>query len=149
MNAVTMLKEDHEKVKSLFREFEKAGPQAHKTKKEIADKVFQELDTHSRLEEEIFYPAVREKYSREDEHLVAESVAEHQLVDVLMEELKSLSPEDERFDAKFTVLIENVEHHIAEEEEEMLPDAERILGDDLDELGEQMERRKQEIMQSV
>ncbi|MEX0761545.1 MAG: hemerythrin domain-containing protein [Dehalococcoidia bacterium] len=149
MNAIDMIKEDHQKVKSLFRDFEQAGEGAHKKKQDIAEKVFEELTVHSRLEEEIFYPAVREKSSAEDKHLVAEAVEEHHVVDLLIEELKKLSPEDEQFTAKFTVLIENVEHHIEEEEEDMLPDAEDILGDELDEIGEKMERRKKEIMQEV
>jgi hemerythrin-like domain-containing protein len=146
MNAITMLKEDHKKVKSLFREFEQAGERAYKKKQEIAEKIFEELDIHSRLEEEIFYPAVRAKSRKEDEHVVAESLEEHHVVDLLIGEIKKLAPEDERFTAKLTVLIENVEHHIAEEEEEMLPEAEAMMADELEELGDKMERRKQEIM---
>lgn len=149
MNAIEMLKDDHKKVKSLFREFEGAGDRAYKKKKDIADKACEELIVHSRLEEEIFYPAVREKASAEDKHLVAESVEEHHVVDLLINELKELEPEDERFTAKFTVLIENVEHHIGEEEEEMLPEAERILGDELDELGMKMERRKEQLLKAA
>jgi hemerythrin superfamily protein len=142
MDAIKLLKDDHEKVKSLFRQFEKA--RSEDKKKQLADEIMMELEVHSTVEEEIFYPAVREKVG-EDE-LVAEAVEEHHVVDVLMKEIKELEPSDERFEAKMTVLIENVEHHIEEEEKEMLPDAKKKLGKDVEVLGDQMEQRKQQLM---
>ena len=145
MDAVKLLKDDHEKVKGLFRQFEKA--RSEDKKKQLADEIMMELEVHSKIEEEIFYPAVREKVG-EDE-LVAEAVEEHHVVDVLMQEIKQLEPSDERFEAKMTVLIENVEHHIEEEEEEMLPDAKKKLGKDVEALGDQMEQRKQQLMATV
>jgi hypothetical protein len=146
MDAIKLLKDDHKKVKDLFREYEAAGDRAHQTKKRIAEKVFLELEVHSAIEEEIFYPAVRERAGKEGKELVAEGFEEHHVVDTLMQELRALDPEDEAYDAKFKVLTENVEHHIEEEEGEMLPEAEEALGDRVTELGEQMLRRKEELM---
>src|SRR5688572_6880233 len=105
-----MLKDDHKKVKGLFREFESAGERAHKKKQGIAEQVFTELEIHSKLEEELFYPAARAQ-SKDLAEVVDEGIEEHHVVDVLIAELKAMEPEDERYDAKFTVLIENVEHH--------------------------------------
>jgi hemerythrin-like domain-containing protein len=79
---------------------------------------------------------------------VAESIEEHHVVATLIEELKALDPKDERYDAKFTVLMENIEHHIEEEEGELFPDAEEVLGDALDDLGPQMQERKEQLMAS-
>ena len=145
VDAVKLLKDDHEKVKGLFRQFERA--RSDDKKRQLADEIMTELEVHSKIEEEIFYPAVREKVG-EDE-LVAEAVEEHHVVDVLMQEIKQLDPSDERFEAKMTVLIENVEHHIEEEEEDMLPDAKKKLGKDVEALGDQMEQRKQQLMAAV
>ena len=145
MDAIKLLKDDHEKVKGLFRTFEKA--RSEDRKKKLADEIMMELEIHSQIEEEIFYPAVREKMG-EDE-LVAEATEEHHVVDVLMQEIKQLEPSDERFEAKMTVLIENVEHHIEEEEKEMLPDAKKKLGKEVEALGDQMEQRKQQLMAGV
>ena len=147
MDAVKLLKDDHEKVKGLFRQFEKARGEAKK--KQLADEIMMELEVHSKIEEEIFYPAVREKGGSEGQEIVAESIEEHHVVDVLMQEIRGLDPSDERFEAKMTVLIENVEHHIEEEEKEMLPDAQKKLGKDVEALGDQMEQRKQQLMAAV
>jgi hypothetical protein len=149
MDAIAMLKEDHKKVKSLFREYEAAGDRAYQTKRRIAEQVFQELEVHSALEEEIFYPAVREKSDREGKELVAEGIEEHHVVEVLIGELKGLNPEEEEYDAKFKVLTENVEHHIEEEEGEMLPDARERLRNDLERLGEEMMQRKQQLQATM
>lgn len=149
MNAIDMLKEDHQKVKGLFRQFEQAGEDTAR-KKQIANQVFQELKVHSQLEEEIFYPAVKEK-TREEEarDLVTEGVEEHHVVDQLMEELQQPGLDDEVYDAKFKVLTENVEHHIQEEEEELMPKAEQALGSDMASVTEQMQQLKQRLMKSA
>ncbi|MDA1316378.1 MAG: hemerythrin domain-containing protein [Acidobacteria bacterium] len=143
-----MLKEDHKKVKGLFKEYRDAGPTAHKTKEGIAQKAMHELMVHSQIEEEIFYPAAKAASGKESKHMVAEAVEEHHVVDVLMEEIKTLDPQDERFDAKFIVLMENVEHHIEEEEDELFPEVEDAIADKskLDQIGEKMHRRKEELM---
>src|SRR5687768_1182693 len=112
MDAIDMLKADHQKVKELFRKYEAAGDRAYQKKKAIAEEVCTEISIHSTLEEELFYPAVKEQTDKDGQDLVAESIEEHHVVAHLIEEIKALEPQDERFDAKFAVLMENVEHHI-------------------------------------
>lgn len=145
MDAIQLLKDDHKKVKELFSQYESAGEKAHQKKQRIAEQVFAELEVHTKLEEEIFYPAVQAKGTKDQKELVAEGIEEHHVVDVLIGELKVLSPENEQYDAKFKVLMENVEHHIEEEEGEMLPDAEKKLGKETESLGEQMLQLKQQL----
>jgi iron-sulfur cluster repair protein YtfE (RIC family) len=145
MDPFKLLKKDHDKVKGLFRDFEAAGDRAYKTKGDVANTLFEELAVHEQIEEEIFYPAVREGASKEGVEIVLEGYEEHHVVDVLIEELKTLTPEDETFDAKFKVLTENVEHHIQEEEEEMFPEARKALGESAEEVGERMRQLKEEL----
>jgi hemerythrin-like domain-containing protein len=149
MDAIDLLKADHKKVKELFRQYEASGDRAHQKKKGIAEEVFTEITIHSTLEEEFFYLAVKAKTDKDGKDLVAESIEEHHVVASLIEELKALEPLDERYDAKFTVLMENVEHHIEEEESELFPEAEEVLGDAIETLGRQMKERKDELMASL
>lgn len=115
---VEMLKEDHEKVKGLFEEFESAE---QKQRGDIAAMALMELEVHADLEEKLIYPAIREEI--DDDEMMNEAVEEHHLVHVLIKELKKLKPKDEVFQAKFKVLGELVKHHIEEEEGEILPKA--------------------------
>jgi hemerythrin superfamily protein len=149
MDAIDMLKADHTKVKKLFRNYEAAGDRAYQRKKEIAQELFAEITVHSMLEEELFYPAVKERTDKEGKEVVAESFEEHQIVASLIEELKELDPKDERYQAKFTVLMENVEHHIEDEEEDLFPEAEKAMGDAIEGLGTRMKRRKEKLMASL
>lgn len=147
MDAVELLLSDHEKVKKLFDQFEKASDNGSR-KGDIAREILSELEAHSKIEEEIFYPAVRQQ--ADDDELKAavnEGYEEHAIVDRLVEELKAMDPSAEQFAAKFDVLRENVLHHIEEEEEELLPDARERLGDQNEELGPQMMQRKQQILE--
>ncbi|HZM84750.1 MAG TPA: hemerythrin domain-containing protein [Candidatus Limnocylindrales bacterium] len=129
-----------QKVKRLFREFEKT----HKTamdadKRVLVDQILHELTAHAFIEETIFYPSVRAEVPDTAEH-VLESVEEHHVVAWLCSELKTLDPGEETFDAKVTVLIENVEHHVEAEENEWFPQVRKALGRKrLTELGEQMQ----------
>jgi hemerythrin superfamily protein len=147
-NAIDLLKADHAHVKDLFQQYEAAGHRAHRKKQGLAAEVFAALDVHTTLEEELFYPAMKRKTDQDGKDLVAEAVEEHHVVTTLMDELKGLDPKDERYDAKFTVLMENVEHHIEEEEGEMFPEAEEVLGERLERLGTQMQERKQQLTAS-
>ena len=115
---IEMLKEDHEKVKKLFEDFESAED---REQAEIAATALVELEVHADIEEKLIYPAIREQV--DENEMMNEAVEEHHLVHVLIRELKKLKPKDEVFQAKFKVLGELVKHHIEEEEGEMLPKA--------------------------
>ena len=145
-DAVELIKSDHRKVEKLFREFEEAGDRAYKTKQELVGQIVEELEVHATIEEETYYPAVEAKARKDGKELIAEAVEEHHVVKILLGELRSMSSEDEAFDAKVTVLMENVRHHVEEEEEELLPQSEKILdGDELTRLGEEMAARKRQL----
>jgi hemerythrin-like domain-containing protein len=137
-DAIVLLKEDHQHVKKLFREFEAAGENAAKTKGKIVAKIIEALTVHTYIENEVMYPEVR-KLLPDLEEDILESYEEHHVADVLCLELSMMSPEDEHFDAKTTVLIENVEHHIEEEEQEWFPQVREGLGrNQLQEIGARM-----------
>jgi hemerythrin superfamily protein len=137
-DAIVLLKADHKEIKRLFREFERAGESATKTKGSIVEKIIEALTVHTYLENEVIYPEVR-RLLPEVEDDVLESYEEHHVADVLCVELSAMSPEHERFDAKTTVLIENVEHHIAEEEGDWFPKVREGVGrKQLQVLGERM-----------
>ena len=145
-DAVELIKSDHRKVEKLFREFEEAGDRAYKTKQELVGQIVEELEVHATIEEETYYPAVEAKARKDGKELIAEAVEEHHVVKILLGELGSMSSEDEAFDAKVTVLMENVRHHVEEEESELLPQSEKILdSDELTRLGEEMAARKQQL----
>ncbi|MFE5144397.1 hemerythrin domain-containing protein [Streptomyces fagopyri] len=142
MDGIVLLKDDHKTVEKLFKQFEKAGEKAYAEKRRIADQVIEELTTHTFIEEKIFYPAAREAAPDTKDH-VLESVEEHHVVLWMLSELKSLDAADERFDAKMTVLIENVRHHVEEEEKEWFPEVRKAMGRNrLTEIGEKMEKAK-------
>jgi hemerythrin superfamily protein len=148
VDAITLLKEDHEKVRKLFERFEEAGDNAYRTKGDIAEKIIEELTVHAFIEEQLFYPAVRNLEPPEDgeepEELVKEAEEEHAQVKALLAELENMSPEDEYFDAKVTVVIEDVRHHAKEEEEEMFPKVRKAMGrNDLQDLGQRMKDLKE------
>ncbi|MCW2505376.1 MAG: hypothetical protein JWO79_3660 [Actinomycetia bacterium] len=126
-DAIVLLKEDHQQVKKLFRDFEAAGENATKTKGKIVARIIEALTVHTYIENEVMYPEVR-KLLPDLEDDILESYEEHHVADVLCLELSMMSAEDEHFDAKTTVLIENVEHHIEEEEQEWFPKVREGLG---------------------
>jgi hemerythrin superfamily protein len=145
-DAVALIKADHREVEKLFHEFEEAGDRAYKTKQQLVSQIIKELEVHATVEEEIYYPAVDAKAKKDGKELVAEAVEEHHVVKVLLGELAEMSAEDDAFDAKVTVLMENVRHHVEEEEEELLPQSEKILAEDeLVRLGEEMAARKRQL----
>jgi hemerythrin superfamily protein len=140
MDAITLLKQDHKAVKKLFRQFEKATQPAQQRK--LAGEIITELAVHAAIEEQLFYPAVRKEVP-DTEDTVLESLEEHHVVKWVLSELEDMEPDDERFKPKLTVLIENVEHHMQEEEEELFPEVRKTLKRKaLSELGDAMEKAK-------
>jgi hemerythrin superfamily protein len=141
-DAIVLLKNDHKTVEKLFKQFEKAGDNAHKTKRDLVDKIIEELSVHAAIEEQHFYPTIREK-APDIADDVLEGLEEHHVVKWTLSELKDMSPQAERFQAKVTVLIEMVRHHVEEEEGDMFPKVREAMGrKDLQELGETMEKAK-------
>lgn len=137
-DAIVLLKEDHKEIRKLFREFEQAGENANKTKGKVVDRILEALTVHTYIENECMYPEVR-KLLPDLEDDVLESYEEHHVADVLSMELAAMSPDDEHFTAKTTVLIENVIHHMDEEEQEWFPKVRAGLGrKQLQELGAKM-----------
>lgn len=145
MDALALLKSDHDTVRQLFRDFEEAQQQDDTSRMgDLSQEIFTELELHTTIEEQVFYPSAR-KLAEGVEDLVKEGLEEHHVVDVLIEEIKGLDPSDDAFVPKMTVLIENVEHHAEEEEEELFPKLREQLGDDrLGQLGEELGRSKQQ-----
>ena len=157
MNAIELLKADHARVKALFRQYEGAEGDPGRSR-ELAEQIFTELEVHATLEEELFYPALRGRLGREttgsemedddledgEEDLVAEAVDEHQEVKSLIAVLRTMSPGDGEFQAKFAELREGVEEHVGMEEDELMPDAMAALGGELEPLGRQLEKRKEQ-----
>ena len=141
-DAIDLLVNDHHVVADLFEQFEKAGERAHKTKQRIVEKITKELTVHTYIEEKVFYPEARAAVPATKNH-VLESIEEHHLVVWMLSELSHLDPTDERYDAKVTVLIENVRHHVAEEEKEWFPQVRKAMkAEKLRELGERLAAAK-------
>jgi hemerythrin superfamily protein len=147
-DAIVLLKQDHKEIKSLFRRFQRAGENATKEKGQLVEKMIELLTVHTYLENECMYPRVRELLPDLEDDIL-ESYEEHHVADVLVMELATMSPDAERFDAKTTVLIENVTHHIEEEEEEWFPKVREGLGrKQLQELGAELERLRKKAPRS-
>lgn len=137
-DAIVLLKDDHKELKRLFRSFEKAGDEAYDEKGELVGKMIELLTVHTYIENEVMYPRIRELMPELEDDIL-ESYEEHHVADVLVMELFTMKPEDERYTAKTTVLIENVEHHIEEEEDEWFPKVRDGLGrKELQEIGQAM-----------
>jgi hemerythrin superfamily protein len=142
MDALTLLKEDHDAVKKLLSEIKETTDRAEKTRGELFSRIKEELTVHEIIEEEIFYPALKEHPKAKE--IVLEGYEEHDVVSTLMGELDGMDPTDERFGPKAKVMAENVEHHIEEEEGEMFKQARQVFdADELTELGERMAQRKE------
>lgn len=142
MDAIALLKADHDTVEELFNQFEKASGDGRKEK--LAKQICRELTIHAAIEEEIFYPACQGKV---EEDLLKEAYVEHDAAKVLIAEIEAGEPSDEFYDAKVKVLQEEIEHHVEEEEKRMegLFSQARKAGIDMDALGEQLEARKREL----
>ena len=143
MDAFELLKKDHEKVSGIFEKLEPTTERGVKTREELFAQLKQELDVHAKIEEGILYPVLKEL--KETEEITLEAFEEHNVVKQLLAELEEMPKDDESWGAKLTVLKENVEHHVEEEEGEMFKDARQVLSQEqIDELGAQLEAAKQE-----
>ena len=141
MDAITLLKTDHDKVKKLLTELESTTERGVKTREELFATIKGELMAHEAIEEEIFYPALKSHPKAKD--IVLEGYEEHHVVDLLMGELEGLAVDDESWGAKALVMKENIEHHIEEEEGEMFKQARQVFDrQELEDLGARMEQRK-------
>ena len=144
MNAITLLEEDHRKMKKLLSELESTTERGVKTREELFATVKDELTVHETIEEEIFYPALKEHPKTKE--ITLEAYEEHHVVDMVMAEIEGVPFDDERWGAKFKVMKENIEHHIEEEEKEMFKQARQAFEkDELEALGERMKARKDQM----
>lgn len=152
MNAIDLLKEDHQKVRDLLGKLTETTDRAGKTRTDLLEKIARELHAHMQIEEEIFYPAFREAGQaaghKEDEKMYFEAKEEHRAVEALvLPDLFKTEPNSSAFGGRAKVLKELVEHHVDEEEESMFPEARKVLDNQqLKELGERMALRKKELM---
>ena len=147
-DAIVILKNDHKQIRKLFKQFQAAGENAEERKGDIVKQIIEELQVHTYLENECMYPEVR-KLLPDLEDDILESYEEHHVADVLVAELYAMKPGDERFDAKTTVLIENVLHHIEEEEQDWFPKVREGLGrKQLQDLGARMNEMRDKAPRS-
>jgi hypothetical protein len=148
MDALSLLKEDHDKAKKLMDELATTTERGVKTRQEKWTKLLKELTIHENIEEEIFYPAIAEHPQAKD--LVLEALEEHHLVDDIVEQLKGTPFEDEHWAAKFKVAKENVEHHIEEEEGPLFTQCRKLFSSEqLEEFGTRMRESKETQMQEA
>ncbi len=145
MDALSLLKSDHDKVKKMLAEGERTTARAEKTRAKLFDTLRAEMMIHERIEEEIFYPALKEHPKAKE--IVLEAYEEHGVVDMVMAEIESVPFDDETWGAKFTVMKENIEHHIEEEEKELFKQARDFFEKrELEDLGQRMLTRKEELL---
>ncbi len=144
MDALQLLTTDHEHVKKMLEELDDTTERAIKTREQTFAKLQSDLEVHETIEEEIFYPALKDHPKTRD--IALEGYEEHHVVDMVMGEMGDVAVSDETWTAKFAVMKENLEHHIEEEETDMFPKARKVFDQqELDELGERMAARKEEL----
>lgn len=151
MNAIELLKQDHEKVKKLLEELSNTTERAVKKRTELLQKIALELQVHTTLEEEDFYPAFKQAGGKDEAKMYHEAKEEHRAVEALvLPDLLNTDPGTVEFSGRLKVLKELLEHHIEEEEEEMFKDAQKLLSkEELTTLGKQMEEKKQQLMKDA
>lgn len=147
-NAITLLKEDHDKVKDLLTQLEETTNRGVKTRQELLEKIVMELKVHTKIEEDVFYPAFKAAAEKVDDRVMYyEANEEHRLVDFEIPRIQQLDPSTDDFSAHAKVLKELVEHHAGEEEKEMFPKAKKLLSkEELEEIGTLMEEEKKKLM---
>ena len=143
MKGTDLLKADHDRVKGLFRQCQQTTDPAQRRR--IAEQAFTELEVHTKLEEEVFYPAFRSVADVEGQALVAESFEDHHEMEDLVQKLRAMDPSSPQYASVLQDLQRAVEEHISVEEGEMFPEAEARFGPQLEQLGAEMQRRKQEL----
>jgi iron-sulfur cluster repair protein YtfE (RIC family) len=142
MKATDLLKGQHREVEALFEKIDKA--EDARERRQLLDQISRKLEMHTRIEEEIFYPAVRELAAKKADEMVNEAYEEHHVVKLVLSELPQVDAEDERFEAKMTVLSELIQHHVEDEEYEMFKSAQKLGKERLEELGAEMQERAAE-----
>jgi iron-sulfur cluster repair protein YtfE (RIC family) len=148
MDAFELLKKDHEKVSGIFEKLEPTTERGVKTREELFAQLKQELEIHSKIEEQILYPVLKE--AEETHDITLEAYEEHNVVKTLLTELEALPKDDETWGAKLTVLKENVEHHVEEEEGEMFKKARKVLSSEqIENLGTRLEAAKKEQQKAM
>jgi hemerythrin-like domain-containing protein len=144
MKATDFLKRQHKDVMRLFKEVEKTDEA--RTRKRLMQEIATQLEVHTKIEEEIFYPAVKDIGTDKAEEMVLEAVEEHHVVDLVLAELPNVDPAADTFEAKMTVLRELIEHHVEEEQDEVFPMAEKKLGKErIAELGSRLAERAEAL----
>lgn len=145
MNAIKLLKDDHNEFRSLFSSYKASDK--YQEKYNIFKQIKEKLDVHTHIEETIFYPEVRKKEGLEE--ITKEGIEEHHVGDLLVREISDLTEESDKFEPKMDVLIESTEHHLQEEEGKMFPKVEEKFSEEkLEELGQKMEKEKQNFRKS-
>lgn len=142
MNALELLKKEHDDVKAAFKKFQNLGKEDYAKKKTLADKICEDLSLHAKVEEAVFYPVFRETVKDDDQ--ADEAKVEHDTAKYLIGQIKAMNAEDQYFDGRMKVLSELIDHHVEEEEEEMFP-ALKKTDVDLDELGEKLAAKKKAL----
>jgi len=151
LNAIELLREDHEKVRQLLSELSNTTNRAAKKRSELLQKIKKEVEVHAQIEEEIFYPAFRKSSAEDSEKLYHEAKEEHRAVDrLVLPDLEETEPTSEEFQGRVKVLKDMIEHHAEEEEQEMFVKAQEVFSEEeLEELGQRMAERKQELRKSL
>lgn len=136
---VQIIKKDHKTVEGLFKEYEGLGDGAVATKRKVVDQIIEELTIHAEMEEQLCYPTFKEVFDKEDDKMVEEAYVEHAGAKKLLSDLISLQPEQPEFDASVKVLMEQIRHHVEEEETELLPTVEKEAPEEaLEAMGNEM-----------
>lgn len=150
-NAITLLKEDHEHVRALLTKLEETTTRAVKTRQTLLEEITNELKIHTKIEEDVFYPAFKKAAEKkEDRELFFEANEEHRVIDFELPRVKKVDPATDDFSAHVKVLKELVEHHADEEEKEMFPHAKKLLSsEELEALGELMLEEKAKLKQTI
>jgi hemerythrin superfamily protein len=149
-NPIQIIKEDHTRVEALFNAYSEIDAELEDKREETANELLKELTIHAKMEEELFYPKVKELLGEEHPDMVEEAIAEHHAAKLLIAELKIMTPKNPQFDAKMKVLEEQVMHHVDEEESDMLEEAENLMSqEDKEALGQEMEEFKADKQKSL